>query len=210
MLKFGVWGIYRLEFLVLAFKEPLLLVLLLGVILGSFSSSVQADGKRLIAYSSVCHINFLGFVLFSGGRTRGVARLLLILSHGTSSSLLFWVVGTIYKKIGRRQISFLSCRIIISISIIMIFCCISFRNFGVPPTLGFWGEVFFLYSFLRVSSFYFFLSLFYLLIVCYFSVFLLIRVFRGNSGGKRLCFEESFLLCGLILLFYIPVLKVCF
>lgn len=152
ILKFGVWGIYRLSALFSAIKEIFELIFVWGIILGSFSASIQRDAKSLVAYSSVCHINFLGFVLssFSGGGE--LASILVILTHGVSSSAIFWIVGGIYYKTGTRQILYLSRSFIHSLRGLIIARIVMFRNFSVPPTLGFWREFVFLRLFLSFSS----------------------------------------------------------
>jgi len=210
ILKFGVWGLYQMDFLVNRIKEPIRLIFLVGIILGAFTSTIQRDSKRLVAYSSICHINFLGFILFSKRISGGAARILIILIHGVTSSIIFWVAGGIYIKTGSRQIPYISQRLFLTPSILIIFIIIIFSNFGVPPTLGFWGEVFFLYVFFSADSLYFLVSIFYLILVCYFSIFFLVSLSRNSGIRKRSCSEESYIFCSIFLLFFFPILKICF
>jgi NADH:ubiquinone oxidoreductase subunit 4 (subunit M) len=77
---------------------------LVGGVIVRFVCSVQVDMKALVAYSSVVHIGIL---------LRGIRRLFLfgyegalciILGHGLVSSGLFFLVGVIYDRIGRRRL----------------------------------------------------------------------------------------------------------
>lgn len=206
ILKFGVWGIFRLSFFVGSAKEVLEIIFLSGIILGSVSARTQSDRKRLVAFSSICHMNFLGFALISENSQASSARMLIVLTHGISSSILFWVVGGAYSKSGRRQLRYLSRYLTISFSSLIIFRVIIFSNFRVPPTLGFWGEVIFLRVLYRTESFFFFYSVIYLILVCYLSIFLYLSLSHTNIGGKTECREETFFVAGLIIVFFFPCL----
>jgi NADH:ubiquinone oxidoreductase subunit 4 (subunit M) len=79
-----------------------------------------------------------------------------------------------------------------------------FRNFRVPPTLGFWGEVVFLRIFYRTERFFFFYSVIYLILVCYYSIFLYLSLSQANIRRKIECREETFFMSGLIIVFFFP------
>lgn len=210
ILKFGVWGIFRLRFFVGSIKEILEIIFLFGIILGSVSASTQSDRKRLVAFSSVCHINFLGFALISDSIQGRSASILIILTHGISSSIIFWVVGGAYFKTGRRQLSYISNYITLSFRSLLILRIVIFSNFSVPPTLGFWGEVVFLRIFFGTEIFFFFYSVLYLILVCYFSIFLYLRLSQLNIRTKIECREETFFISGLIIIFFFPCIIIFF
>lgn len=67
-----------------------------SIILTSFEALVQNDFKRLIAYTSVSHMNFAVLGIFSQTIQGLVCAVILMLAHGLVSSGLFAVVGMIY------------------------------------------------------------------------------------------------------------------
>ena len=67
----------------------------------------QIDLKKIIAYSSVAHMNFVTLGLFSLN-TQGIeGSILLMLSHGLVSPALFFCVGVLYDRHKTRLITLL-------------------------------------------------------------------------------------------------------
>ena len=66
---------------------------------------VQADMKKLIAYSSVSHMGFvtLGFFLFNAYGVEGA--MVQMISHGFVSAAMFLCVGVMYDRLHSRQIA---------------------------------------------------------------------------------------------------------
>src|SRR5947209_13479279 len=78
---------------------------LIAVVYIGLVALVQADMKKLIAYSSISHMGFvtLGFFLFSQlGVEGGLAQMI---SHGFVSAALFLCVGVMYDRLHSRLIS---------------------------------------------------------------------------------------------------------
>jgi NADH-quinone oxidoreductase subunit M len=116
LLKMGTYGFVRfgLPLFPAAAVEwtPWILALsLVGIVYGSLVAMVQADIKKLVAYSSVAHLGFvmLGLFAFSGdGRfsDHGVGgSVLQMVNHGLSTGALFLLVGMLYERRHTRQIS---------------------------------------------------------------------------------------------------------
>jgi len=97
-----------------------------------------------------------------------------MLAHGLSSSALFWVTGLIYHRRLTRQVKFLgwlggaSSALSFGVTLALL------QNFGVPPFLGFFPEVFGGLAVLGVAGGILFLLLGYLGLTCYFSLFYLV------------------------------------
>lgn len=109
------------------------------------------DLKALIAYSSVSH---MGLVL-SGVVTSYIwgfyGGLLIMLSHGLSSSGLFCIVNIYYERSLSRRI-YLNRGLLLffpSLSLIMFLLCAS--NISAPPTLNLFSEIFLIYSLVEYS-----------------------------------------------------------
>ncbi|KAK6020845.1 NADH-ubiquinone/plastoquinone family protein, partial [Ostertagia ostertagi] len=100
----------------------------------------QSDSKSLAAYSSVTHISFLLLslrMLILRGKLSG---LMIMLAHGYTSTLIFYIIGEFYHARSSRIIyflnSFLSSRILFGI----LFSLVFLSNSGVPPSLSFLSE----------------------------------------------------------------------
>lgn len=109
------------------------------------------DLKALIAYSSVSH---MGLVL-SGVVTSYIwgfyGGLLIILSHGLSSSGLFCIVNIYYERSSSRRI-YLNRGLLLffpSFSLMMFLLCAS--NISAPPTLNLVSEIFLIYTLVEYS-----------------------------------------------------------
>lgn len=146
LLKLGTYGIFR--FVIFLFPEgvtywaPLICVLsLLGVIYSACSCLRQQDLKKIVAYSSISHLNFCMLGLFSGTTLGLEGSLFLMLSHGIVSSGLFICVGVIYDRYKTRLLNYYSGLI----NIMPMFSCILFlfilSNLSFPGTSNFVGEL---------------------------------------------------------------------
>ena len=110
LLKVGGYGILRICFSI--FPDSAIqsawwigLIGLISILYGAMNALAQTDLKRLIAYSSVSH---MGFVLLgiASVTTEGLSGAMLqMISHGTLSAMLFFLVGMIYSRVHDREIS---------------------------------------------------------------------------------------------------------
>ena len=72
---------------------------------GALVAMAQTDLKKLVAYSSVSHMGYvlLGFAALTTWGMTGAA--LQMFNHGTSSAVLFLVVGVIYDRAHHRDLN---------------------------------------------------------------------------------------------------------
>jgi NADH-quinone oxidoreductase subunit M len=103
LLKLGVYGFMRVHLGICyeasLYFSPLILTLsCLGVLLASFAAISQSDLKRLIAYSSVAHMNMLTMGIFSFQLEGLNGAILQCVSHAFVSSGLFFMVGSLYDR----------------------------------------------------------------------------------------------------------------
>jgi len=76
----------------------------MNIMAGSLIAIRQVDLKKLIAYSSVCHVGFTILALFAAiSRQAFDGAVLSIFSHALVSSGLFGLVGFIYERTGTRD-----------------------------------------------------------------------------------------------------------
>lgn len=137
--------------------------MILSIVLRSIVCCVQSDFKRLVAYSSVAHMMVV-IISLTLCRSLGVRSfLLIIVTHGIASPLLFMLVGVTYRLHGTRVLALyrglLSTFPLLSIFIIMCFVL----RVPVPPSLAFLGELQFATAFIDVythAAFFVFLFVF--------------------------------------------------
>ena len=103
LLKMGGYGLIRLNLGLLedahVYFAPILVILgVVNIIYGGFSSFAQDNMKRRLAYSSVSHMGFvlLGIASFTDLGISGA--MLQMLSHGLIAAVLFFLAGVTYDR----------------------------------------------------------------------------------------------------------------
>lgn len=106
LLKLGGWGIiiYQGSFDGVALSAFCVALSILGVVWVSVICCQTLDRKTLIAFSSVIHIGFVVIGVVGGTNLSGDCALAVLLRHGFSSSLAFYVVFLFYKLHNRRRL----------------------------------------------------------------------------------------------------------
>jgi NADH-quinone oxidoreductase subunit M len=147
LLKLGSYGLIRILLPVLPEATVTIAPYLAGfstvaIVAGSLACLAQTDVKRLIAYSSVGHMGFigLGIATLSPAGLRGA--LFANIAHGIITGLLFFLAGAIkdrydasdLRTIGRALYARLP-----RISGLLTFACLA--SLGLPGLAGFWGEM---------------------------------------------------------------------
>ena len=101
----------------------------------------QKDFKVLIAYSSVAHIGAVIACLFTKTTLAVFRGILIIVAHGVSSSIMFFIAGLLYNVSQSRQI-ILNAGALSMSPIFRAFWLVGcLGNMGVPPTINFWSEL---------------------------------------------------------------------
>jgi len=113
---------------------------LIAVVYIGFVALVQADMKKLIAYSSISHMGFvtLGFFLFSALGIEG--GLVQMISHGFVSAAMFLCVGVMYDRMHSRQIADYGGVVNTMPKFAAFMMLFAMANAGLPATSGFVGE----------------------------------------------------------------------
>jgi len=110
LLKMGGYGFVRFSLPMFPEASAELVWLVFGlsmvaIVYTSLVALVQADMKKLIAYSSVAHMAFVTIGLFAFNRQGIEGALVMMLSHGLISGALFLCVGVIYDRLHTREIA---------------------------------------------------------------------------------------------------------
>jgi NADH-quinone oxidoreductase subunit M len=145
MLKLGAYGFLRFSLPIApdASRELAWLMIALSltaVVYIGFVALVQADMKKLIAYSSISHMGFvtLGFFIFNQLGVEGA--LVQMISHGFISGAMFLCVGVLYDRMHSRQIADYGGVVNTMPKFAALFMFFAMANSGLPATSGFVGE----------------------------------------------------------------------
>ncbi len=146
LLKLGTYGILRFSFPLFPegtkFFTPLIYTIALSsVVYSSLTTIRQIDLKRIIAYSSVAHMNFSLFGFFSNTIQGIEGGLILMLSHGFVSSALFLSIGVLYDRYHTRLLKYYSGLALTMPIFSILFLFFSLSNLGLPGTSSFIGEI---------------------------------------------------------------------
>lgn len=145
LLKLGGYGFLRFSLTFLAeasvYFYPVVASLgLAGVIYSSLSTIRQSDLKRIIAYSSVAHMNLVVLGLFSFARAGLDGAIYLMVAHGITSTALFFCIGILYDSTHTRLVYYYGGLGAVAPVFASAFFIFTFGNMGFPGTPGFIGE----------------------------------------------------------------------
>ena len=145
MLKLGAYGFLRFSLPIAPdashYLAPMMITLsLVAVVYIGFVALVQADMKKLIAYSSISHMGFvtLGFFIFNQIGVEGA--LVQMISHGFVSGAMFLCVGVMYDRMHSRMIADYGGVVHAMPKFAGFFVLFAMANAGLPATSGFVGE----------------------------------------------------------------------
>jgi NADH-quinone oxidoreductase subunit M len=145
LLKLGAYGFIRFTLPILpdASRELAWLMIslsLIAVVYIGLVALVQADMKKLIAYSSISHMGFvtLGFFVFNPLGVEGA--LVQMISHGFVSAALFFCVGVMYDRMHTRMIADYGGVVNSMPKFAALMMLFALANSGLPATSGFVGE----------------------------------------------------------------------
>ena len=145
MLKLGAYGFLRFSLPITPdashFLAPVVITLsLIAVIYIGLVAMVQADMKKLVAYSSIAHMGFvtLGFFIFNQLGVEGA--IIQMISHGFVSGAMFLCIGVLYDRLHSRQIADYGGVVNVMPKFAAFAMLFSMANCGLPGTSGFVGE----------------------------------------------------------------------
>jgi NADH-quinone oxidoreductase subunit M len=147
LLKMGTYGLLR-------FALPLfpaaatanvtvtvfLVLGLIGIIYTAMVAAVQSNAKRLVAYTSVAHLGFAVLGIFALNLQGIQGALVLMIAHGVSTPMLFFLLGMMYERRHSYEIADyggLASSVPIFATMLVI---AALASIGLPGTSGFVAE----------------------------------------------------------------------
>ena len=146
LLKLGGFGIIRyliplFPFATIYFLPLVYMLCLISIIYASLTTLRQFDLKRIIAYSSIAHMNMAILGLFCNNIQGLEGSFYLMLGHGIVSSALFFLVGVLYERYHTRIFRYYGGLVYVMPIYSIYFFLFSLGNIGFPGTSNFIGEI---------------------------------------------------------------------
>ncbi|MBI5207698.1 MAG: NADH-quinone oxidoreductase subunit M [Candidatus Firestonebacteria bacterium] len=146
MLKMGTYGFLRFSLPILPEAShrfaPLISILaFIAIVYCAWVAMGQKDMKRLIAYSSVCHMGAIMLGIFSFTQEGIEGGLMQIFNHGIVTGALFLSVGIIYERRHTKLIDEFGGLLKQTPHYGVLFTIFMLASVGVPFTNGFIGEI---------------------------------------------------------------------
>jgi NADH-quinone oxidoreductase subunit M len=184
LLKLGSYAILR--FLLGSFSnicyDLIFFVLIISLFSLTYSSIValcQIDIKKIIAYSSIAHMNYSILGLFSQSLLGLAGSFFMIFSHAITSSALFLGIGVLYDRYKTRLIFYYGGLATFMPIFSIIYFIFILSNFGFPGTFNFIGEFLLTYGIFQFSIIIALITTFSLILGLLYSLFLYNRLFFG-------------------------------
>ena len=145
LLKLGTYGLIRFGIFLfpygtINFSAFVSLLAMISIVYTSMIAIRQIDLKKIIAYSSVGHMNvvLLGIILINVDNLEGA--IFQMLSHGVVSGALFFCVGALYKRYKVRSLKYFGGLMQTNPLLCVMFLIFFMGNISFPGTSSFVGE----------------------------------------------------------------------
>jgi proton-translocating NADH-quinone oxidoreductase chain M len=196
LLKLGVYGFLRFSLTLFPdaslFFSPLVYMLsILGIVYASLTAIRQTDLKRIIAYSSIAHMNLVTLGLFSFNVLGIEGSILQSVSHGFVSGAMFLLIGILYDRYHSRLLYYYS-GLVHMMPVYSIFLLIfTMANIALPGTSSFIGEFLLLCGVYKVNTIICVLATLGVILCGGYSLWLYNRIIFGNlKVSNTLIFKD--------------------
>lgn len=145
LLKLGLYGLIRFTivplFNVTVYFTPFVYILaLVGTVFAALTALRQIDFKKVIAYSSVSHMNFCVLGLFSYNLEGLVGACIVMIGHGFISGALFFLIGSLYDRYHSKLLLYYGGLKQVMPVFAFFFFFFTLANISFPGTVNFIGE----------------------------------------------------------------------
>jgi proton-translocating NADH-quinone oxidoreductase chain M len=185
LLKLGVYGFLRFSLTLFPdaslFFSPLVYLLsILGILYASMSAIRQTDIKRIIAYSSIAHMNLVTLGLFSFNIIGLEGAILQSISHGFVAGGMFLLVGILYNRHHSRFLFYYGGLVHLMPVYSAIFLIFTLANIALPGTSSFVGEFLLLCGVFKTNIILCIISALGVILCGAYSLWLYNRIIFGN------------------------------
>jgi proton-translocating NADH-quinone oxidoreductase chain M len=185
LLKLGVYGFLRFSLTLFPdasfyFSPLVYLFSLIGILYASMTAIRQTDLKRIIAYSSIAHMNLVTLGIFSFNTLGIEGAILQSISHGFVSGGMFLLVGIVYDRYHSRFLYYYGGLVHMMPIYSIFFLIFTMANIALPGTSSFVGEFLLLTSIYKTNVFTCVVSALGVILCGSYSLWLCNRILFGN------------------------------
>lgn len=185
LLKLGIYGFLRFSLPLFPeaslYYTPFVFCLcLVGVVYTSLTAIRQTDLKRIIAYTSVAHMNLVVCGIFSFTALGYHGCILQSLSHGFVSCALFLLIGVLYERYHTRFYMHYAGLIHTMPIFGLFFVLFTIANIALPGTSSFVGEFLVLVGIFESNPLSCFIGASSIVLGAVYSLWLLNRIIYSN------------------------------
>ena len=190
LLKLGGFGFIKFAIPILPFGSiyytPIIeLLCSLGFFCCGFDALRQIDFKKIVAYSSVVHMNLVVLSIFTNTLKGLLGSILMMVAHGLTSAGMFFCLGALYDRYKTRNILYSKGLV----HVMPIFCTLMFifmlTNVGFPGSINFISEVLCFCGILQNNFSFLIIFLFLgLLVNTIYNFWFFNKIFFGNLKPK--------------------------
>nr|ADB92019.1 NADH dehydrogenase subunit 4 [Nymphon unguiculatum-charcoti complex sp. SEM-1997] len=188
LLKLGAYGVLRTYYLfissILFMSSSYIVLFLMGSVMSAVICLGQSDMKKLIAYSSVSHMGLVFGGLFTMLQQGFSGAMMVLISHGFTSSGLFSAAYMIQDRSKSREMAMSKGMVVFLPIITFSFYLLTMLNMSAPPSLSLSGELNLFSSLLMWDLSMLFLIIFYVTFGSYYAI----RLFQEVQFGLPLKF----------------------
>jgi NADH-quinone oxidoreductase subunit M len=210
LLKMGTYGFIRLALplfpsAAVEFAPVIFGLSLMGILYAALVAMVQADMKKLVAYSSVAHLGFVMMGMFAFNLEGVEGSVLQMVNHGFSTGALFLLVGMIYERRHTRLIKDFGGIAKPMPVYAALFGVVAMSSIGLPMLNGFVGEFLILLGTYHVAPWVAVAGSFGVVLAAAYMLWMLRRVMFGpvdnpeNRGLIDLGLREKFVMVVVLL-----------
>jgi proton-translocating NADH-quinone oxidoreductase chain M len=158
LLKLGTYGFLRFliplfPYASIYFSPFVYMLCIIGIVYISLTTLRQIDLKKIIAYSSIAHMNFAVLGIFSFNLQGIEGSLFLMISHGIVSSALFICVGILYDRYHTRILAYYGGIAYNMPLFSFFFFLFTLANLSLPGTSSFIGEFLIILGIFQTNTF---------------------------------------------------------
>jgi NADH-quinone oxidoreductase subunit M len=170
---------------------------LIAIVYIGFVALVQADMKKLIAYSSIAHMGFVTLGIFIalalvrtyhnpvGARLGIQGAMVQMISHGFVSGAMFSCIGVLYDRLHTRQIKDYGGVINVMPWFGFFYVLFAMANSGLPGTSGFVGEFQVILASFQANPWIALFAAFTLIIGAAYTLYMVKRVLCGDISNPH-------------------------
>ena len=185
LLKLGGYGFLRINLKLMPFAcnyfYPLVSIIgALSIIYISILILRQIDLKKIIAYTSIAHMNVVLLGIASSKQIAIKSSIFIMFNHGLISTGLFFCIGLLYKRQKTRLIYYFSGLQYTMPLFCWFFFLFSLANISFPGTSNFIGEMGLLFSLININHLNVIIILIGFFFSAIYSLWFFIKIFWGN------------------------------